>query len=146
MNIQLKYQKELEKYERENKELKKQLLLQREKLRGGKFRKIKVFNDLLSNLNFFIFFSKLCFNKKSLIDMYSEVLDELSEFDNNYNFQDHLPRVVVIGDQSAGKTSVLEMIAQARIFPRYKQINPQIPRKPFRIMNANLNLLEVPVK
>ena len=42
MNIQLKYQKELEKYEKDNKELKKQLLLQREKLRGGKVRKIKV--------------------------------------------------------------------------------------------------------
>ncbi len=42
MNIQLKYQKELEKFEKDNKELKKQLLLQREKLRGGKVRKIKV--------------------------------------------------------------------------------------------------------
>jgi hypothetical protein len=42
MNIQLKYQRELEKFEKENKELKKQLLLQKEKLRGGKVRKIKV--------------------------------------------------------------------------------------------------------
>ncbi len=42
MNIQLKYQKELEKYEKDNKELKKQLLMQREKLSGGKVRKIKV--------------------------------------------------------------------------------------------------------
>ena len=48
MNIQLKYQKELEKCEKDNKELKKQLLLQKEKLRGGKIRKIKV------KLKFFI--------------------------------------------------------------------------------------------
>lgn len=42
MNIQCKYQKELEKTEKENKELRKQLLLQEQKLRGGKVRKIKV--------------------------------------------------------------------------------------------------------
>uniref|UniRef100_A0A5K3F625 Dynamin-like GTPase OPA1, mitochondrial n=3 Tax=Mesocestoides corti TaxID=53468 RepID=A0A5K3F625_MESCO len=94
IKTKLQYQKTMNDLKNDNRTLRKQLLL--------KYQKTSQPDRI----------------KKTLIDMYSEVLDELSSLDTDYNVQDHLPRVVVVGDQSSGKTSVLEMIAQARIFPR----------------------------
>ncbi|XP_072933806.1 dynamin-like GTPase OPA1, mitochondrial [Epargyreus clarus] len=91
--LQARYQRELQRLEQENRELRQQNML----LRQGRQPPPKKM-------------------KRSLIDMYSAVLDELAGWEAGE--AGRLPRVVVVGDQSAGKTSVLEMIAQARIFPR----------------------------
>lgn len=85
--MQLQYQHEIEKLEKENKELRKQILLQRES--QSKATDTKVRKSM----------------RKSPIDMYSEVLDELSKYDTTYDTLDHMPRVVVVGDQSSGKVS-----------------------------------------
>ncbi|KAI3383750.1 hypothetical protein SNEBB_002913 [Seison nebaliae] len=99
---QMKYQKQIDQLEKEKNELRKQLLLLKMKV-NQQNRDTKRLDKRL---------------KKSLIEMYSDVLSLLEDYHFNYNVNDTLPKVVVIGDQSSGKTSVLEMVARARIFPR----------------------------
>lgn len=48
--------------------------------------------------------------------MYTEMLDELNDYDSSYQTYDNFPRVIVIGDQSSRKTWVLEILALSRIF------------------------------
>eukprot|EP01147_Barroeca_monosierra_P005650 gene5650-8955_t len=56
--------------------------------------------------------------QKRAIDLFSEILELRSQLDSAFDVKERLPRVVVVGDQSAGKTSVLEVLVRARIFPR----------------------------
>ncbi|KPP76846.1 dynamin-like 120 kDa protein, mitochondrial-like [Scleropages formosus] len=70
LRTQMKYQRMVERLEKENKDLKKVVLMKDDK--GVPQRKVK-----------------------SLIEMYSEVLDILSDYDSNYNTQDQLPRVTL---------------------------------------------------
>lgn len=96
LDIELKYQKAISRLEQDVIDLRRQVLYERETRKKRKYQKNSV--------------------KRQLVDIYSEVLDTLSTC--GYSAADQLPRVVVIGDQSAGKTSVLESIAKARLFPR----------------------------
>ncbi|PAA87312.1 hypothetical protein BOX15_Mlig004017g1, partial [Macrostomum lignano] len=106
LELQAKYQRELESLESEVRALRSQLAEAKRASRGGGSGSFSVSGGGGRQLH------------KSLVELYSEVLDALSEHDSKFSVADHLPRVVVVGDQSSGKTSVLEMIAKARIFPR----------------------------
>ena len=64
MTVQIKYQKELEKLEKENRDLRQQFLIMKTNRKTGS-KKIK----------------------KSLIDMYSEVLDQLSGWFTLFKYQ-----------------------------------------------------------
>jgi optic atrophy protein 1 len=62
--------------------------------------------------------SKIRKGERRAVELFAEIMSLREQADKAFKAADHLPRVVVVGDQSAGKTSVLETIARARIFPR----------------------------
>ena len=89
MAIQIKYQREIDRLEKELQSTKKQLLLTKDRGSSGKkLRKLKVGCWSVQWHPPLVFLLQ-----RSLIDMYSEVLDELNVYDKNYNVQDQLPRV-----------------------------------------------------
>jgi hypothetical protein len=48
--------------------------------------------------------------------MYSDVLDELNEYDTNYNIQDHLPRVNMIFFRSLRDRHIYRAKTQSLLF------------------------------
>ncbi|MES1905157.1 MAG: Dynamin-like 120 kDa protein, mitochondrial, partial [Paramarteilia canceri] len=88
---------EIEKYKKKAENFENQLIMQNQSLESQ--------NQLKPSI-------------KSAINLYSDVIDQITIFNSEFDIEDQMPRVVVVGDQSAGKTSVLEMLIRARIFPR----------------------------
>ncbi|KAH9632425.1 hypothetical protein HF086_010818 [Spodoptera exigua] len=101
--LQARYQRELQRLEQENRELRQQNMLLRQGRQPAP-RKVK----------------------RSLIDMYSAVLDELSGWEAGET--DRLPRVVVVGDQAPVKVTLSEgpyHVAQFRDSAREFDLNKE---------------------
>eukprot|EP00004_Rigifila_ramosa_P006477 TRINITY_DN1725_c0_g1_i5.p1 TRINITY_DN1725_c0_g1~~TRINITY_DN1725_c0_g1_i5.p1 ORF type:complete len:953 (-),score=259.51 TRINITY_DN1725_c0_g1_i5:43-2553(-) len=100
LEIQTRLQHIIDQLQAENEELKEETTRLKQQLKAGAPE------------------GSLLKERKNVVEMYAEVLTLLEKSNREFNMEDNLPRVVVVGDQSAGKTSVLEMVAHARIFPR----------------------------
>ncbi|KOB64035.1 Uncharacterized protein OBRU01_24630, partial [Operophtera brumata] len=122
-NSYARYQRELQRLEQENRELRQQNMLLKQG-RQPPVRKMKVTcgvqyarcSSRLEQENMLLKQGRqppVRKMKRSLIDMYSSVLDELAGWDAGET--DRLPRVVVVGDQSAGKTSYCVCVARAPV-------------------------------
>ncbi|GAU97682.1 hypothetical protein RvY_08935 [Ramazzottius varieornatus] len=102
---QVLYQQRIFKLEKENLELRRQIMLRQEG-RDLKSRKLK----------------------RNPIEMFSEVLDDLVELRAEFGLQVVVPQVMVVGDPNSGKSSLIEMLVKTRIFPR-TEATQQIPIK-----------------
>ncbi|OWA52960.1 Dynamin-like 120 kDa protein, mitochondrial [Hypsibius exemplaris] len=92
---QVHYQQRIFKLEKENQELRRQIVLRQEG------------HDLKSR--------KL---RRNPIEMFSEILDDLGNLHAEFGTQAMLPQVLVVADPNAGKSSLLEVLLHTRIFPR----------------------------